>query len=121
MNILVADDSKMARKIAIKTIKETLSENLQANIIEVNNGEEALATYQKENIDVVFLDLTMPIMDGFEALQKIKEYDKDAKVIVVSADIQKTSMDKVREFGAIDFVKKPINSEKMNQIIQKFL
>ncbi|AXH09964.1 response regulator [Malaciobacter halophilus] len=120
MNILVADDSRMARKIVMKSINETLS-NIDINIIEACNGVEALDAYKQNQIDFVFLDLTMPVMDGFQALQEIKKFDKNAKVIVVSADIQKTSMDKVREFGAIDFVKKPISLEKMDKIVEKIL
>lgn len=118
MNILIADDSKMARKIVIKTLNDLLLDK-QFNIYEACNGEEALQTYINNNIDVVFLDLTMPVMDGFEALEKIKEYDKNARIIVVSADIQKVSMDKVRQLGAIDFIKKPINCDKVKLILNK--
>ena len=62
----------------------------------------------------------MPIMDGFTALEKIKEFDKNAKVVVISADIQKLSMDRVLKLGAFDFVKKPIDSIKMKQIFSSF-
>lgn len=117
MKILVADDSKMARKIVIKTLNEVLcDENV---ILEATNGLEALDMYKIHTPAIIFLDLTMPIMDGFEALAKIKDFDKDAKVVVVSADIQKISMDKVRNLGAIDFIKKPINSPKMQTLLKK--
>ncbi len=119
MNILIADDSKMARRIVIKTLNDLIIDK-EFNIYEACNGEEALQTYtNNSSIDVVFLDLTMPVMDGFEALEKIKKYDKNAKIIVVSADIQKVSMDKVRQLGAIDFIKKPINCDKVNLILNK--
>ena len=59
----------------------------------------------------------MSVMDGFEALKKIKELDENAKVVVISADIQKQAMDKVRELGALNFVKKPIDLKKMQQIL----
>ena len=61
----------------------------------------------------------MPIMDGFEALEKIKEFDENAKVVIISADIQKLSMDRVRELGAFNFIKKPIDTLKMQQILEK--
>jgi CheY-like chemotaxis protein len=69
--------------------------------------------------NIAFLDLTMPIMDGFEALEKIKEFDNNAKVVIISADIQKLSMDKALQLGAFNFIKKPIDTAKMQQILDK--
>ena len=117
MKILVTDDSKMARKMVVKILKDLLKEDVE--IHEAQNGLEALELYKQLLPKIVFLDLTMPIMDGFEALEKIKEYNKDAKVVIISADIQKHSMDKVLQLGAFDFIKKPIDSIKMKQIFKK--
>lgn len=117
MKILIADDSKMARKIVIKTLNEAIT--FDKTILEATNGQEALELYKLHKPSIIFLDLTMPVMDGFEALEKIKEFDNDAKVVVVSADIQKTSMDKVRKLGAIDFIKKPINKDKIEHLLNK--
>ena len=117
MKILVTDDSKMARKMVIKTLTENIEGDLE--IFEAQNGQEALDLYKELSPKIVFLDLTMPIMDGFTALEKIKEFDKNAKVVVISADIQKLSMDRVLKLGAFDFVKKPIDSSKMKQIFEK--
>ena len=117
MKILVTDDSKMARKMVIKTLTENIEGDLE--IFEAQNGQEALDLYKEISPKIVFLDLTMPIMDGFAALEKIKEFDKNAKVVVISADIQKLSMDRVLQLGAFNFVKKPIDSSKMKQIFEK--
>lgn len=117
MKILVTDDSKMARKMVIKTLTENIDGDLE--IFEAQNGQEALDLYKKISPKIVFLDLTMPIMDGFTALEKIKEFDVNAKVVVISADIQKLSMDRVLQLGAFNFVKKPIDSSKMKQIFEK--
>ena len=117
MKILVTDDSKMARKMVIKTLKDSTNKELE--IFEAQNGQEALDLYKELSPKIVFLDLTMPIMDGFTALEKIKEFDKNAKVVVISADIQKLSMDRVLQLGAFNFVKKPIDSSKMKQIFEK--
>lgn len=117
MKILVTDDSKMARKMVIKTLEEISNEKLE--IFEAQNGLEALELYKQQIPSLAFLDLTMPVMDGFEALEKIKEFDKNAKVIIISADIQKHSMDRVIALGALNFIKKPIDSEKMKQILKK--
>ena len=117
MKILVTDDSKMARKMVIKTLTENIEGDLE--IFEAQNGQEALDLYKELSPKIVFLDLTMPIMDGFTALEKIKEFDNNAKVVVISADIQKLSMDRVLQLGAFNFVKKPIDSSKMKQIFEK--
>ena len=117
MKILVTDDSKMARKMVIKTLTENIEGDLE--IFEAQNGQEALDLYKELSPKIVFLDLTMPIMDGFAALEKIKEFDENAKVVVISADIQKLSMDRVLQLGAFNFVKKPIDSSKMKQIFEK--
>lgn len=117
MKILVTDDSKMARKMVIKTLRDVIGDNVE--ILEAQDGQEALNTYKEHLPKLVFMDLTMPIMDGFEALKKIKEFDKNAKVIIVSADIQKLSMEKASQLGAFNFIKKPIDLEKMQQILKR--
>ena len=117
MKILVTDDSKMARKMVIKILNDVLNENVE--IFEGQNGQEAFDLYKEHLPEIVFLDLTMPVMNGFEALSKIKEFDKNAKVVIISADIQKLSMDKALQLGAFNFIKKPIDLEKMQQILGK--
>ena len=117
MKILVTDDSKMARKMVIKTLTEILNENVE--IHEATNGQEALDLYKQISPNIAFLDLTMPVMDGFEALEKIKEFDNSAKVVIISADIQKLSMDRALQLGAFNFIKKPIDTSKMQQILDK--
>ncbi|MBP9490291.1 MAG: response regulator [Aliarcobacter sp.] len=117
MKILVTDDSKMARKMVIKTLKDIIQDDIE--IHEAQNGQEALDLYKEILPNIVFLDLTMPVMDGFDALKEIKKFDNKAKVVIISADIQKLSVDKVLELGAFNFIKKPIDSVKMQQILDK--
>ena len=106
----------MARKMVIKTLQEALSDK-NYEILEAQNGQESVDLYKEHNPNIVFMDLTMSVMDGFEALKQIKEFNENAKVVVISADIQKQAMDKVRELGALNFVKKPIDLKKMQQIL----
>ena len=117
MKVLVTDDSKMARKMVVKILKDLLKEDVE--IHEAHNGLEALDLYKQLLPKIVFLDLTMPVMDGFEALKKIKEFDQDAKVVIISADIQKLSIEKASSLGAFNFIKKPIDLQKMEQILTK--
>lgn len=113
MKVLVVDDSKLARLSMIKTVKnvEPSTEFLQAE-----NGAIAIEIFKNETPRVVFLDLTMPVMDGFEALEEIMKIDSDAQVIVVTADIQPEAKKKVLSLGAKNMYNKPINDEKMQNI-----
>lgn len=117
MKILITDDSKMARRMVKKTLNEYNSE--YNDILEGANGQEAIDLYKEHQPDIVFLDLTMPVKTGFEALDEIKEFDTNAKIVIISADIQKSAMEKVRDSGAFDFIKKPISIDKMTQIFAK--
>jgi two-component system, chemotaxis family, chemotaxis protein CheY len=117
MKILVTDDSKMARKMVIKTLEESI--DIAYEVYEATNGEEAVALYKELNPNIVFMDLTMPIMDGFTALEYIKNYDKSANIVVISADIQKQAIDKALLLGALNFIKKPIDATKMKQILSR--
>jgi len=113
LKILVVDDSKVARKYILRSIA---SIGIEAEFREAENGQEALSAYKEERADVVFLDLTMPIMDGYEALREIIAYDKDAQVIVVSADVQSEAKLRVLKDGAKNMYPKPISDEKMRTI-----
>ncbi len=118
MKVLVVDDSKIARMSVIKSLKEIAPD---AEVLQATNGLEALEIFQKEQPQVVFLDLTMPVMDGYEALKRIIEIDKEAQVIVVSADIQSEAKLRVLVAGAKNMYPKPINHEIMKLIFEKDL
>ena len=95
MKILVTDDSKLARKMLIKSINELMTNEPQ--ILEGSNGQEAVELYSQHTPDLCFMDLTMPVMDGFEAVKIICQNDTNAKIIIVSADIQEGSMQRAKE------------------------
>ena len=114
MKYLVVDDSKLARLSLIKSLKTHVGE---AEIFQACNGLEAVEIMSTEKADIVFLDLTMPEMDGYEALPKILEINKDAKVVVVSADIQIKAQERVISLGAQMHNQKPINVAKMKDIL----
>ncbi|XPV68616.1 MAG: response regulator [Halarcobacter sp.] len=115
MKYLVVDDSKMARRMLLKALKELISEDAQ--LVECTNGQEAINAYKSDKFNMCFMDLTMPVMDGFEAIKQICEYDKNAKVIVISADIQEGSMKKAKESGALGFIKKPVNTKNLSSML----
>ncbi|MFA6137300.1 MAG: response regulator [Sulfurimonas sp.] len=118
MKILIVDDSKLARMGVIKSLREI---EPNAELFQASNGVEAIEIFKSENPRVVFLDLTMPVMDGYEALKQIMALDRDAQVIVISADIQSEAKLRVLQAGAKNMYPKPISEEKMLQIFQQDL
>ena len=113
--ILVVDDSGMSRKLVIKS----LPANWDVEIHQACNGQEALALYREGKGHIIFLDLTMPIMDGFEVLETIKREGLNAFVIVISADVQPKAQERVKELGAIAFLKKPIKAEEVLHLLKE--
>ncbi|HIJ59361.1 MAG TPA: response regulator [Nitrospirae bacterium] len=103
MKILIIDDSLLAR-IAVK---KCLIELKDLSIYEASDGVEGLSKFKDINPDIVFLDLTMPVMDGFVTLQEIKKLNEKVNVIVLTADIQTKTAEKVMNLGATMVLKKP--------------
>jgi two-component system chemotaxis response regulator CheY len=95
-------------------LRHILVENGYEVIAEAENGQEGYDKYCELEPDFVTLDITMPVMDGIETLVKIKEYNEEAKVIMVTASGQKNKMLDAIKLGAADFVTKPYET---NQII----
>lgn len=114
--ILVVDDSPMARKMLIKA----LPSKWDVDITQAGNGEEALAAYRAGKADIMFLDLTMPVMDGFEVLDALQKEGLNSFVIVVSADIQPIAQERVKKLGAMAFVKKPVASDVIESVLKQY-
>ena len=100
--ILVTDDSNFLRRRTCAILKEAGHE-----VSEAANGNECLAAIAEESPDVLFLDLVMPEMDGFEVLRTLKEAALDFPVIVLTADIQESVKSECIHLGAIAFLNKP--------------
>jgi len=111
--ILIVDDSPVSRMI----VKKCLPKDHSFEIFEAGNGLEGLEQFKKNNPDVTFLDLTMPVMDGIEALGEIKKVNSNALVAVLTADIQQKTVDKVMELGALTVVPKPVSAEAIENIL----
>ena len=101
--VAVVDDSKMSRKI----LRNILEEAGYAVIAEATDGEEGIAVYMQYKPDILTLDITMPNMDGIEALREIMSVDKKARVIMISAAGQQQKIIEALKIGAEKFITKP--------------
>lgn len=113
--ILIVDDSRMSRKI-LRGILETSGYEIVA---EATNGQEGYDKYAELKPDVVTMDITMPVLDGIEALKKIVKDFPEAKVIMVTAAGQQTKLVEAVQNGASEFISKPFDSETLRVIIEK--
>ncbi|WHH59406.1 response regulator [Petroclostridium sp. X23] len=113
MKILVVDDSVFSQKINANFIKKYIHD---AEIHFADNGKNAFEKYKQLNPDYIIVDLLMPIINGQDLIRLIKEYRSDAKIIVVTADVQKSIREEVEACGVMLFVNKPMNQEKAETI-----
>jgi chemotaxis protein CheY-P-specific phosphatase CheC/ActR/RegA family two-component response regulator len=114
--LLICDDSNMARK----QVARSLPDNWNVEINFATNGKEGVEAIKAGKGDVLLLDLNMPIMDGYEVLETIVQEDLPTLVVVVSGDIQPTAYQRVKSLGALDFIKKPVNKEKLTEILKAY-
>lgn len=115
--ILICDDATFIRMM----IKDVLTKNGYEVVGEASNGKESVEKYQELKPDLVLLDITMPEMDGIQALKEIVKIDKEAKVIMCSAMGQQSQVNEALECGAKDFIVKPFRADKMLETIKKVL
>jgi two-component system chemotaxis response regulator CheY len=113
--LLVVDDALFMRRL----IRDVAAEAGWEVAGEAADGAEAVASYERLRPDLVTMDLVMPVMGGLEALRRIRALDPDASVVVVTALDQKQALlDSIRD-GAIDFVVKPFERERLVGLLRK--
>ena len=115
--ILLVDDAAFMRKM----IKDTLSKNGYTELYEAVDGADAVEKYNELHPDLVIMDITMPNMDGLEALKAIRAKDGNANIVMCSAMGQESMvMDAVRS-GAKDFIVKPFKGERVIKTVTSIL
>ena len=113
--ILIVDDSPVARKM----LKNSIPKNKGYEIFEATDGQDGIKKFQMLKPDVVFMDLTMPGVDGYTALEEIRSLDSNAMVIVTTADVQPKSISNVMERGAFTLLKKPAKANIIEEALNK--
>ncbi len=114
--VLICDDSALARK----QMARTLPKEWDVDITYATNGAEGIEAVKAGKGEIIFLDLNMPVMDGYEVLEIIQSQDLPALVIVVSGDIQIKAHERVKALGALDFIQKPVSADAIKNILQEY-
>ncbi|MGX7232259.1 response regulator [Enterococcus italicus] len=115
--VLIVDDAVFMRM----KLKDILEKNGYEVVGEAQNGQEAFEKYQASTPDLVTMDINMPELDGLEALKLIRNFDGNAKVIMCSAMGQQGMvMDAIRA-GAVDFIVKPFDTDRVIKAVDKAL
>ena len=114
-NVLICDDAAFMRMM----IKDILTKNGYNVVAEAENGLKAVEKYSEFNPDLVLMDITMPEMDGIEALKKIKSMDANAVVVMCSAMGQQAMVIESIQSGAKDFIVKPFQPDRVLEAVKK--
>lgn len=116
-SVLIVDDAAFMRML----LKDILTKNGYQIAGEAPNGFKAIELYKSEKPDIVTLDITMPEMDGIQALKEIRSYDPSARVIMCSAMGQQGMVMDAIKAGAKDFIVKPFQAERVLEAVKKVL
>jgi chemotaxis protein CheC len=113
--ILIVDDSPVARMM----LKSCLPKAKEFKLAEAGNGREAIERYFDFGPELTFMDLTMPEMDGYTAIERIRARDPKARIVVMTADVQKRAVERVQNLGVLDILKKPPRAEMVFQALSR--
>ena len=114
-NIVICDDAAFMRMM----IKDILTKNGYTVAGEAENGLKAVEKYNELKPDLVLMDITMPEMDGIQALKQIKSVDPSASIIMCSAMGQQAMVIEAIQSGAKDFIVKPFQAERVLEAVKK--
>jgi len=115
--VLIVDDAAFMRM----TIRKILEADGYTIAGEADNGEDAVKKYKELLPDVVLLDITMPVMNGVDALKEIKKFDEKARVVICSAMGQQAMVAQAIQNGARDFIVKPFEKDRLIAAIKRVL
>ena len=115
--ILLVDDAAFMRMM----VKDTLSKNGYTELHEACDGLEAVAKYDEMHPDLVIMDITMPNMDGLEALKTIRAKDPNANIVMCSAMGQEAMVIEAIKSGAKDFIVKPFKADRILKTVSSII
>lgn len=118
VKLLIAEDNRINMKLAKTFIKSILS---NVEIYEASNGNGVLNILNNQSIDLIFMDIQMPLMDGFETTKSIRKYDKKIPIIGLTALTQTEDEYKSMTVGMNDYIRKPISKQKIYDMLIKWI
>lgn len=115
--ILICDDSKLIRR----KLSQVLEKYFEVEVFEADNGQKAVELYESVKPGLVFMDIVMPVLDGVAALEAIRSFDKDARIVMSSSSGTKDKLKRALEAGAMEFIQKPWTDEQIRFVVEKIL
>ncbi|GAB6189693.1 hypothetical protein JCM30566_14340 [Marinitoga arctica] len=115
IKILYVDDNEINREVG-----KLIIESFGPTVITIENGRESIEILKNSYFDMVFMDIQMPIMDGYETTKKIREFNKSIPIIAMTAHAMQLYKEKAIKSGMNDFITKPIEKNTVLQIIKKY-
>lgn len=115
--ILIADDEPHIRKFVSLVLRQLGS----PTIVEAKNGSEAIELFARESPDLVLLDVNMPILDGLQALARIREHDAEVVVVMLTSVVNRQTVDECSRLGANAYLRKDATREQLTTELSKIL
>jgi len=117
-SVLVAEDNKINQEIILEVLM-----NKGINVDIASNGQEAVSLFiqNSKKYDLIFMDLQMPIMDGYEATKIIRAKDKDIPIVAITANAMQTDREKTKQIGMNKYLSKPINIAQLLSTVEEYI
>jgi signal transduction histidine kinase/CheY-like chemotaxis protein len=115
-NILLVDDNAVNQLVGQASL-----EQFGLNVVIADNGLIAVQKAQEEKFDIIFMDLQMPVMDGFKAAEKIREFDQTTPIIALSAAVMIKDKERTKEAGMNEHLAKPFDLNQLKEVVSKYL
>ena len=114
--ILIVEDEHINFRYLQEILKKT-----QAQILRAENGLEAIEAAKEKNVDLILMDIKLPVMDGYEATRKIREFNKEIPIIAQTAYVMSGEEEKTRAAGCDDYLTKPLRIKTVLETLSKYL
>jgi len=118
ITVLICDDSLLVRKKLREEIEKSFHD---CEVLDAADGEAAIRLYKENNPDLVFMDIVMPAKDGITAVEEIKSYNRQSKIVMLSSVGTQKHLKEAIQAGAFEFVQKPWKDGQIEAIIRRAL